>query len=250
VDDLSRRVALVTGAGQGVGAAIARALAARGAAVAVNDLAVDRADGVTESIREAGGQAVTVAADITEPDEVEDMVRSVAARVGPVDVLVNNAGLPPSGIRATPFVETTRPDWDRFISLNLYGVLHCSRLVLEHMVDQRWGRVISIVSDAGRVGEPGMAAYSAAKAGAMGFSRALAKEVGPHGVTCNCVSLGSIAPAGQEPDAAARRAIARYPMRRLGTPEDVAGAVLWLASPAGDWVTGQTVAVNGGYVPS
>jgi 2-hydroxycyclohexanecarboxyl-CoA dehydrogenase len=203
-----------------------------------------------------GGSALAVAGDVTAGALVETIVGSVLDRLGPIDVLVNNAGLPASGVHRTPFVTTSRPDWEPYVTLNVFGVMECARAVLPAMLDRGWGRIITIASDAGRVGERGMAAYSASKAAAMGFTRALAREVGAAGVTCNCVSLGAIEPggaAGELADDVRRdyeRAASSNPMRRLGTPGDAAGAVLWLASPATGWVTGQTVSVNGGNVPS
>ncbi len=245
---LTGRVALITGAGQGVGAEIARALADCGATVVVNDLLEERASRVASTIQQMGGRAFAVTADVTSEEAVSEMVAAARRAVGVVDVLVNNAGLPIDGLVRRNFVETEPADWAPLITLNLQGVLVCTRAVLPAMLDRGWGRIITIVSDAGRTGEPGMAAYSAAKAGAMGFSRALAQEVGPAGVTSNCLSLGAIQPPGAPDDQADAVRGRRYPRRRLGTPEDVAGAVVWLASPAGDWVTGQTVSVNGGFV--
>lgn len=246
--DLSGRTALVTGAGQNVGGAIARALAAQGAAVAVNDLSEDRAQATVDDIVAKGGRAVTAVADVTAPDAVASMVTAVAAALGPVDILVNNAGVPPTGLRVKQFAETTPDDWAPVVALNLYGVLHCVRAVIGDMTERGWGRIVTISSDAARVGEPGFALYGAAKAGAAGFMRSLAKEVGPAGVTCNCVSLGSIAPPDGDDDPQVAKRAARYPVRRLGRGDDVAATVVWLASEEAAWVTGQTVPVNGGYV--
>lgn len=243
--DLTGRVALVTGAGQGVGAGIARRLAEHGAAVAVNDLFADRADATVAGIERAGGSAATVVADVTDADAVADALHQIAEHFGSVDVLVNNAGVPPAGMRLQRFVDTAPPDWDQYLSVNLYGTMHCVHAVLPAMVTQGWGRLVTIVSDAGRFGEPMMAAYCAAKAGAAGFTRGIAREVARHGVTANAISLGSIEP--PEPDPSVADRAARYPVKRLGRPDDIAAAVVWLASDDAAWVTGQTISINGGF---
>ena len=243
-------VAVVTGAGQGVGAEIARALAAQGAAVAVNDLHAPRAAATVERICAAGGRAVAVPGDVTDRAHVADLVARVGRSLGPPTVLVNNAGVPASGLAARPFVEDDPAAWRPIVDLNLYGVLHCCQAVLPGMVAAGRGRIVTVVSDAGRVGERGIAVYAGAKAGAIGFSKALAKEVGPAGITVNCVSLGYIDPGGpaqEDPEVLARR-VRRYPMGRFGRADDVAPAVVWLASEEAGFVTGQTVSVSGGYV--
>jgi NAD(P)-dependent dehydrogenase (short-subunit alcohol dehydrogenase family) len=246
--DLSNRVALVTGAGRGVGAAISQLLACHGAAVAVNDISAERAAACVTEIGDSGGRAVAAVADITNRLAVDTMVEEVADALGPIDILVNNAGVPPEGLPIQTFADSDPSDWLALVNLNLYGVLHCSHAVVGQMSAQHWGRIVTIISDAGRIGESGIAVYSAAKAGAAGFARSLAKEVGPFGVTSNSVSLGSIQPVGEALDEVTIRRTKRYPMRRLGTPEDVAPAVLWLVSEEAGWVTGQTLSVSGGYV--
>lgn len=242
--DLSGRVAVVTGAGQGVGAGIARRLAEHGATVAVNDLVAERAEATASAIREAGGTAQAVTADVCDARAVAEGLRQVVGDLGPVDVLVNNAGVPPSGMHFAAFAETAPADWDRYIQLNLYGVMHCARAVLPPMIDRGWGRLVTIVSDAGRFGEPNMAAYCAAKAGAAGLVRAISREVARFGVTSNAISLGSIEP--PEPDVTAAARATRYPTKRLGRPDDIAAAVVWLSSEEAGWVTGQTISINGG----
>ncbi|MET0146968.1 MAG: SDR family oxidoreductase [Ilumatobacteraceae bacterium] len=246
--DYTDRVVLITGGGQNVGAEVATTLAAQGATVAVNDLTADRAAGVVDKIIAAGGKAVVAAADVTDADAVNAAVADVVAAVGPIDVLVNNAGIPAGGMGLVPFLRTSPADWKPFIDLNLYGVLNCTSAVLGGMVDRGWGRVVTIVSDAGRLGERGQAAYAASKAGAAAFMRSIAKEVGRNGVTCNSVSLGSIERegTGRDPEILAKQ-LKFYPMNRLGRPADIAALVTWLASSEASWVTGQTIPLNGGY---
>lgn len=248
--DLTGRTALVTGAGQGLGAEIARTLAAHGAAVAVNDLFAERAEAVAAAIADGGGRAVAAPADVTDLDAVRAMVADAAAALGPIDILVNNAGVPPNpSWDLLPFHRTDPTSWSAWVDLNLYGVLHCCHAVVGGMVERGWGRVVTIVSDAGRTGEATLAVYCAAKAAAAGFSRALAKEVGPHGVTANAIALGTLRIPG-DPGGINERLARRYPVGRVGDPDDVAPAVLWLASPEAAWVTGQTIPVNGGYATS
>jgi 3-oxoacyl-[acyl-carrier protein] reductase len=241
---LAGRVALVTGAGQGVGAGIARALAAEGAAVAVNDLHADRAEQVVSEILAAGGHAVAAVADVTDLDAVRATVEQVEGTLGAVDVLVNNAGVP-EGFALRRFREMPVEDWDKFIRLNLYGVLNCVHAVVDAMVERGFGRIVTISSEAGRIGVGfGISIYGAAKAGAVGFSHHLATELIGTGVTVNCLSLGLMAVDADD----ARRP--PPPTARLGKPEDVAAAVVYLASDTAEWVTGQTLPVNGGHTTS
>jgi NAD(P)-dependent dehydrogenase (short-subunit alcohol dehydrogenase family) len=241
---LAGRVAIVTGAGRGIGAGIATALAAEGAAVAVNDLHADRAAGIVAEIEAAGGRAAPVIADVTDLDSVRGMTAEIEASLGPIDVLVNNAGVPETFVLRR-FREMPVEDWDKFIRLNLYGPINCIRAVVDGMCDRGWGRIVTISSEAGRIGVGfGISLYGAAKAGAVGFSHHLATELIGTGVTVNCLSLGLMA---ASPDDARRPP---PPTVRLGRPEDVAGAVCFLASDAAEWITGQTLPVNGGHTTS
>lgn len=251
---LDGRVALVTGAGQGVGAEIARNLANHGASVVVNDFYGDRAEAIARELTSKGGTAVDVAADVTDYDGVQQMFKTAEEHFGQVDILVNNAGnAGPSGsiVESAPFWETAPDDWERWMKVNYYGVLNTTRLALPGMVDRRFGRIITIVSDAGRVGEPNFVVYSGAKAGAMGLMRSVAKAVGPHQVTANSIALATIETPTIAPvieDEATRKAILKhYIIRRLGQPADAAGLALFLASDSASWITGQTYPVNGGY---
>jgi 3-oxoacyl-[acyl-carrier protein] reductase len=247
--DLDGHHALVTGAGQGVGRGIAGALASAGAHVVVNDLELRRAAAVAEELRANGGSAEAAAFDVTDFDGVVSALSNLERAP---DILVNNAGNAGAAeFSIGPFAETGPADWDRYLDVNLHGVLHCSRAVLPAMIARGEGRIVTIISEAGRSGESGLVVYSAAKAGAAGFTRALAKEVGRHGVTANNVALGSIdhpaRHADAEQEARYQRQVRRYLLGRLGTPADVAGAVAFLVSPLAAWVTGQTIPVNGGF---
>jgi len=244
--DLSGRRALVTGAGQGVGRGIALALAEAGAEVVVNDLDGDRAAAVAD---ELGGSATTAVFDVTD----HDAVRAAIGGLG-VDVLVNNAGN--AGAEGwgglDRFVDTGPGAWEPYLQVNLYGVLHCCHAVLPGMIERGDGRIITIVSDAARAGEAGMAVYSAAKAGAAGLMRALAVETGRHGITVNSIALGTMRtplsePFWAEPDEDRVKALlSRYVVRRPGLPEDVGALAVFLASPQASWITGQTYPLNGG----
>lgn len=255
--DLGGQVAFVSGAGQGAGRAIALALARHGAGgVAVNDFVAERADAVAAEIRALGVPAIAVPADVGDHAAVRAAMAG-AATLGPVTILVNNAGNagPDHVMRPTPvFWETDPADWNRFFRTNLQGVMNCCHAALPGMVAQERGRVVTIVSDAGRVGEARLAAYAAAKAGAAGFMRSIAREAGRYGITANCISLSTLEPALDEPAKSqfmaseqARAHVARYVIRRFGKPEDVAGMALFLCSDAAGWITGQTYPVNGGY---
>ena len=242
--DLQGRVALVTGAGRNVGAGIATALAAAGAAVAVNDLHLERAEDTAAAIRAGGGRAIAAAADVCRPDAIAEMIDHVTRTLGPVDCLVNNAGVPDDGgVPLQHFRDMPVEHWDRYLDLNLRAVLRCTKAVLDGMCERGFGRVVTIVSEAGRLGlPPGLTLYAAGKAGAAGFSRVLAHEVGRHGVTVNCVSLGPMENAVRR-----EQVVKAMPMRRYGTPADAGAAVVYLCSPGASWVTGQTLALNGGY---
>jgi 2-hydroxycyclohexanecarboxyl-CoA dehydrogenase len=246
--DLSGRRALVTGGGNGVGTEICTALVRAGAFVWVNDIYEERAEAVAADL---GGDAHAraVKADVTSPLKILRMREAT----GTVDILVNNAGIPTSGFGELKlFVDTSPEDWEDAMRLNLGAVLHVTHAYVGAMVDAGWGRIVTIVSDAGRRGERFQAIYGAAKAGAMGFVRGVAAEVGPHGVTANCVSLGTMKTGVMEealtvnPDLE-RKLVRPYTVPRLGRPEDPALLVALLCSDAGSWITGQVYPVDGGY---
>ncbi len=238
--DLSGRRALVTGAGQGVGAGIATALAGQGAFVAVTDLHAERAADVAGRIVAGGGLAVALALDVTDSESVT----SAAEQVDPVDILVNNAGIPEGAMTLTPFRTMDPTAWDAAIRVNLYGVLHCCHAVVNGMCERGWGRIITISSGAGTRGvNIGVSPYSAGKGGGISFTRTLALEVAASGVTANTLALGVIGTLDGKVNQQLSRAI---PVGRTGTPEDVAAACVWLASDEAAWVTAQTIELNGG----
>jgi 3-oxoacyl-[acyl-carrier protein] reductase len=256
--DLQGQAALITGAGQGVGRGIALALAHHNAGgIAVNDFVLERAETVAAEIRALGVPAVAVQADVGDRASVAAAFAAAKAALGPITMLVNNAGNagPNAQIGTSPpFWETDPADWDKYFRTNTIGVLNCCHVALPDMVEAKQGRIITIVSDAGRVGEARLAVYSAAKAGANGFVRALARETGRYGITCNAISLSTIVPPMSEEDLAAlmardqvKQQLSRYAIRRYGTPDDVALMALLLCAPASSWITGQTYPVNGGY---
>lgn len=253
--DLNGRVALVTGAGQGVGAQTARYLAAQGAKVVVNDYVVDRADAVAAEINDSGSTAIGVQCDVTDFEAVTSMVDAATDALGTIDVLVNNAGnagADPSALTNRPFWETDPTEWAPFLQVNLYGVLNCCRAVIPGMLEAgNGGRLITIISDAGRVGEPGLEAYSAAKAGAAGLMRALARGLGRFGITANSIAIAATRTPAIEAainnEELAKRMLKGYIIRRFGEPSDVAAMVTFLASHSASWTTGQTYPVNGGF---
>jgi NAD(P)-dependent dehydrogenase (short-subunit alcohol dehydrogenase family) len=248
--DLTGRVALVTGAGRGVGAGIAAALAGQGAAVAVNDIDADRAEHSRAAIAASGGTAIPVAFDVTDLEAVVAGVSDVENRLGPVDILVNNAGVPFDGMEPTTFREMDPAEWDRMIQLNLYGVLHCTKALIDGMCAREFGRVIVISSGAAILGLPiGVSLYGAAKAGAAGFIRHLAIEVAELGVTANALALGLMDTVLQHDgadDALIATLTRGIPAGRLGTPADIGAACVYLASDEASWITGQTIAIDGG----
>ena len=242
--ELDGRVALVTGAGRGVGVGVAEALARQGARVAVNDLREDRAQRTVDGIAEHG-KAIAVAFDVTDYDATAAGIELVTRELGPVDIVVNNAGIPPGGIPLVPFADSDRSAWHRMIDVNLYGVLNTAHVTVAGMCERGWGRIVTISSEAARFGmDQYVSLYGASKAGAVGFTKHLALEVAPVGVTVNCITLGAMNNnAGKWGDEVMAP---RIPRRRLGTGDDAGAAVVFLASAEADWITGQVLPVNGG----
>jgi 2-hydroxycyclohexanecarboxyl-CoA dehydrogenase len=247
---LAERIALVTGGGGGIGRAISLALAADGRAVAVADLREDAARAVADEVERGSGRALAVALDVTDGESVGAALNRVGAELGPVDVLVSNAGWD----ELVPFLETDEAFWDRVIEINFKGCLRLTSQVLGGMVDRGFGRLVNIGSDAGRVGSSLESVYAGAKGGVIAFTKTIAREVAGSGVTANTVCPGptrtpmleGMAASGENAErlvASLERAI---PMRRLGEPEDVAAAVAFLASERAGYITGQTLSVSGG----
>jgi NAD(P)-dependent dehydrogenase (short-subunit alcohol dehydrogenase family) len=243
---LDGKIALVTGGARDVGREIALSLAAQGAAVAVNYRgSKDEAEDVVKEIKEKGGRAKAYVADVAEFEAVQSMVASIVADFGGLDVVVNNAGL---ALR-NRFVETKPDEWKKQIDVCLYGAIHVAKAAAPHLEKGGNGRFIAIVGDSSRVGESGLAIVAAARAGVIGLTKSLARELGRSGVTANTISLGLIETAHDRAwvDANREKLIKFYPLRRLGQPGDVAPMVTLLASPGGGWITGQVISISGGF---
>lgn len=246
VVDLNEQVALVTGASRGIGKAIALALAGAGAKVACVARSVDKLGETVEAIRAAGGTAEVFACDVTSGENVDKVVEEVVAKWGKLHILVNNAGVTRDGL----VPRMSDDDWDTVINTNLRGAFLFLRAASRQMMSQWYGRIINIASVSGLIGNPGQANYSASKAGMIGMTRTTSKELAGRKVTINAVAPGFIesdmtAALG---DSILDEVKKRIPAKRLGTPDDVAWAVLFLASPAASYITGQTITVDGGLV--
>jgi len=242
---LSGKVAVVTGAGQGLGEAIAVRFAREGAAVMVNDYNAETAARTAEQVRAAGGRAAVTVGSVTDEALVKVMMERTVKELGGLGILVNNAGI----TRDKLLRDLTVEDWDAVINLNLRGTFLCSKYATPHMVSARWGRVINMSSRA-HLGNKGQTNYSASKAGVIGFSRSLSMEVGKFGITVNCIAPGVIATPGVTSlphyQSLVDRVAPTLPIPRLGKPEDVAGVAAFLASDDAEYVTGETIHVSGG----
>ena len=246
----AQRVAIVTGAARGIGAATARRLAGDGMAVAALDLDAATCAGTVDAITAAGGRAFAVGADVSQADQVEAAVGKVAAELGPPAVLVNNAGV----IRDNLLFKMTENDWDTVLGVHLRGAFLMSRAAQKHMVDQRFGRIVNL-SSSSALGNRGQVNYSAAKAGMQGFTKTLAIELGPFGITANAVAPGFIvtdmtaataARIGMPFDDFQAAAASQIPVRRVGQPEDVGNLISFLCSEGAGFVSGQVIYVAGG----
>lgn len=258
--NLAGRTVIVTGGGSNIGRAIALGFARERAHVVIAEIDEGQGQKTAAEAERLGAKALVVRADVTRWPEVQAMARTAEERFGRVDVLVNNVGW----TRDALFVEKTREEWEREIQLNLWGMINCTRAVLDGMIARQAGAIVSISSDAGRIGEFREGVYGACKAGIIALSKSIAREVGKYGIRLNCVCPGMTMPEREEeigslsmwqarenrawmtPEMRARIAKA-YPLRRVARPEDVVGAVLFLASDAASFVTGQTLSVSGGY---
>jgi len=244
---LKDRVAIVTGSGSGIGRAIALAMTREGARVAVVDLNEVGAQETVKEIQKEGGQAHPYRADITKKAQIDAMVADVIKRWGTVHVLVNNAGWD----KAEPFIQSTEETWDKVLAINLKGPIICTRAVLDEMIRNGYGKIVSIASDAGRVGSTGEAVYSGAKGGIIAFTKTIAREMARHRINVNCICPGPtetplFATVKAEHPKLAESLKRVIPLGRLGQPEDIPPAVIFLASEDAGFITGQTLSVSGG----
>jgi len=266
---LNGKTAMITGSGRGIGRTIAMTLAKEGVRVAINDYYLQRAEKVVREIQALGGEATPIQADVTQIDQVIQMVKKITDTWGKLDILVNNAGIPAGILEDDPwsimkrFMDTSKDYWEQLIQLDFLGTLNCCHTVFKHMADREYGKVINIISDAGRVGEPRQAVYSGVKAGIVGFSKAAAKEMARYRVNVNCVSPAAVTgtylaeahgtdnPQTDEEQKLLEKIKRIHPLgrslNRLGLPSDVAQAVCFFASDVAEWITGQVLSVNGGY---
>lgn len=244
---LDGRHALVTGASRGIGRAVALAFAAEGASVALNFAGnVAAAEAVRAEIESAGGKAILVPADVSDENAVEDMVKTVTEAFGSIDILVNNAGITRDGL----LLRMKEEDWDAVLNTNLKGVFLCTKAVSKFMMKKRYGRIVNMASVVGVTGNASQANYAAAKAGVIGFTKAMAKELASRGITVNAIAPGFIRSDMTDvlPDKVKEAMLADIPLGRAGEPADVAKAALFLASDQAAYITGQVLKVDGGMV--
>lgn len=242
-----RKIAIVTGGAQGIGAGIARRLADEGAMVAILDIQLEKATGVAKAIESKGGKAIALKMDIADSDDVKRAVKDVEGKFGRVDILVNNAGWD----KIAPFIELPEEVWDKIIAINLRGPIAITRAVLDGMVSRNYGKIVNIASDAGRVGSSGESVYSACKGGIIAFTKTLARELVRYNINVNVVCPGPsdtpmLAEMGKENPQIIEAVTRAIPMRRLAQPGDIAAAVAFLASNEASYITGQTLSVSGG----
>ena len=245
---LDGQVALVTGASRGIGAVVAQRLAQEGAAVAVNYQASETAAAqVVAAITAAGGNAAAFPADVSQESAARELVDRVMAQWGRLDILVNNAGI----TRDRLLLRMTPADWDEVLQVNLRGAFLCTKYVMPHLIRRRQGRIVNMSSVVGLSGNPGQANYAAAKAGLIGFTKAVAREVASRNITVNALAPGFIDTGGmveQMTAEARQQVLTRIPMARFGSADDVAEAVAFLCGPGAGYITGQTLTIDGGML--
>ncbi|MEW5954627.1 MAG: 3-oxoacyl-[acyl-carrier-protein] reductase [Bacillota bacterium] len=242
---LNGRVALVTGASRGIGRAVALALAEAGADVAVNFAGqAAAAEEVARSIRDLGRRALVAQADVANGEQAADMVKRTVEKLGGIDILVNNAGI----TRDNLLLRMKEADWDAVLDINLKGAFNCTKAAARYMLKAKWGRVINMTSVVGLTGNPGQVNYAASKAGLIGFTKAVAKELGSRQITCNAVAPGFITTdmTADLPPGGKEKMLEQVPLGRFGQPGEVAALVVFLASEAAGYITGQVIALDGG----
>ena len=244
IQNLSGQIALVTGASRGIGAAIAAELGQQGATVIGTATSASGAEGITANFKQAGITGVGMALDVNDATQVETVLKDIATQFGDISILVNNAGI----TKDTLLMRMSDEDWDAVISTNLKSVFRMSQAVLRPMMKARTGRIISISSVVGHMGNAGQTNYAAAKAGMSGFTKSLASEVGSRNITVNCVAPGFIETdmTAELPEAIKTKMLERVPLARLGNVKEIAATVAFLASPNAAYITGETIHVNGG----
>jgi 3-oxoacyl-[acyl-carrier protein] reductase len=243
---LSGRVALVTGASQGIGRACATELAKAGAAVALGARNQEKLQELAREISSAGGSAAVFAMDVSDEEQIKSAIKAALAQYGKIDILINNAGI----TRDQLVMRMKRADWDAVLNTNLTSAFLAIQQVIPSMLKQRWGRIVNITSVFGQMGQAGQANYAASKAGLIGLTMAIAREVGSRNITCNAVAPGFIETAMTSvlSDDFKQNAVKMIPLGRVGTPDDVAHAVRFLASEEASYITGHVLNVNGGML--
>jgi len=257
--NLAGKALIVTGGGSNIGRGIVLAFARERSNVVIADIDETQGQKVAKEANALGGKTVAIKTDVTNVDSVAAMVKKTLEEFGQIDILVNNVGW---GLDRL-FIEKPRTEWEKEVNINFWGVINCTRAVLDHMIERKYGKVISIGSDAGRMGEYREAVYAGCKGGVIALSKALARELGRHGINVNVICPGATVPENPEhagelsmwkgemgqvftPEVQEKAAKA-YPLRRLGKPQDIANVAVFLASDAASFITGQTISVSGGY---
>ena len=247
MEEINRKVALVTGASRGIGRAIAKRLAQDGIFVIINYCgSQEKAQSVLEEIKSQGGDGVCVQADVSDFAAAEVMIKDLVKEYGRIDILVNNAGITRDGL----FIRMKEEDWNAVINTNLTGIFNCTKVAAKYMMKKRSGRIINMSSVSGIMGNAGQTNYAAAKAGVIGFTKSLAREMASRGITVNAVAPGFIATdmTAAMPEKAQEHVLTSIPLGKMGKPEDIANAVLFLASDKASYITGQVIHVDGGMV--